>query len=141
MQYSLEARSPFLDQVLWEFAASLPVGLRLRGGRSKAILREIARRRLGAAIAYRHKKGFGVPVQRWMTGRWRAQVEAAFRNSSVTQDGWIDGSSARAHFKAAVRKGWAPQQLWHAYVLHCWFNHQKSQSLAKTGNQVARVNA
>ena len=38
MHYGLEARSPFLDHILWEFASSLPFGLRLRYGYLKAIL-------------------------------------------------------------------------------------------------------
>ena len=51
MHYALEARSPFLDQELWESAAALPYEVRLRRGQLKAVLREIARRRLGDRVA------------------------------------------------------------------------------------------
>ncbi|HXJ39249.1 MAG TPA: asparagine synthase (glutamine-hydrolyzing), partial [Bryobacteraceae bacterium] len=46
MYYGLEARSPFLDHKLWEFAAAIPQDVRLRGGVLKAILREIVSRRI-----------------------------------------------------------------------------------------------
>ena len=72
MLHAIEARSPFLDQQLWEFAAALPFDIRLREGKLKAVLRELARRRLGARVADGQKRGFGVPVQRWLAGRWRA---------------------------------------------------------------------
>ncbi|MBD0326768.1 MAG: asparagine synthase (glutamine-hydrolyzing), partial [Pyrinomonadaceae bacterium] len=57
MHYALEARSPFLDQKLWEYAASLPLDLRLQGGRLKALLREVARRRIGERVARGRKRG------------------------------------------------------------------------------------
>ncbi|HRK23211.1 MAG TPA: asparagine synthase (glutamine-hydrolyzing), partial [Fimbriimonadaceae bacterium] len=66
MYHSLEARSPFLDTVLWEFAARLPFGLRLYGGVLKAVLRKVVRRRLGPAIALRRKQGFTIPVEKWL---------------------------------------------------------------------------
>ena len=70
MHYGLEARSPFLDTTLWEYAARLPFTVRLNKGRSKAILREIALRRIGESIAKGKKRGFNVPVQTWLTGGW-----------------------------------------------------------------------
>ena len=89
MHYGLEARSPFLDQSLWEFASSLPFHLRLHHGRLKAILRELARRRIGGQVARRRKRGFGIPVQRWTANKWRAQIEAALHDSILEKDQWI----------------------------------------------------
>src|SRR5215471_17237519 len=74
MHHSIEARSPFLDHKLWEFAATLPFDLRLRGGKLKAILRELARRHVGERVAVGRKRGFGIPVARWLAGKWRAQM-------------------------------------------------------------------
>jgi asparagine synthase (glutamine-hydrolysing) len=121
MHHSLEARSPFLDHKLWEFAASLPFELRLHRGRSKAILRELARRRIGDRVALGRKRGFGVPVERWILGRWRDRVERSFRDSMLERKGWVNSSAALSQLEQASRRGVAPKQLWYLFVLEEWF--------------------
>ncbi len=65
MAVSLEARSPFLDYELVEFAARLPDTLKLRRGTQKYLLKQAMRGILPDAIIDRPKHGFGVPVGRW----------------------------------------------------------------------------
>ncbi len=65
MAASLEARSPFLDHVLVEFAATLPASLKLRGATGKYILKRAFEGKLPREIIYRRKHGFGVPVGKW----------------------------------------------------------------------------
>jgi asparagine synthase (glutamine-hydrolysing) len=125
MHYALEARSPFLDHVLWEFASSLPFEVRLHRGRLKAILREVARRRIAKEVARRGKRGFSIPVQRWMVGRWRSEVETALRESILNKEGWIRSGSVLSQLELAVRKGWAPYQLWYLFVLESWMRHEQ----------------
>jgi asparagine synthase (glutamine-hydrolysing) len=126
MHYALEARSPFLDQRLWEFAAQLPFDVRLHHGRLKSVLRELARRKLGSIVARRSKRGFGIPVQRWVAGQWLPKVEAVFHESLLNRDGWIDAHSALSQLHAAARRGYAPQQLWYLFVLESWLRSQRS---------------
>ena len=66
MAASLEARAPFLDHELAEFAASLPFNLKLKGSRNKHILKEAARGLLPAEIINRKKHGFGIPLGAWL---------------------------------------------------------------------------
>jgi asparagine synthase (glutamine-hydrolysing) len=129
MHYGLEARSPFLDQHLWEFASSLPFDLRLHRGRLKSILRELARRKIGEGLALRRKKGFGVPVHRWIASQWRSHVEAAFTDSILDREGWIRSDSVLTQVRAAAFRGWAPRQLWYLFVLECWMKRQKIAGL------------
>ncbi len=124
MYHALEARSPFLDQELWEFAAALPFEVRLRGGRSKAVLRQLARRRLNARIARGRKRGFGIPVQRWLAGRWQSAVREKFEDPLFEREGWIRGEAARRELDAAARRGWAPNQLWYLFVLESWLRFE-----------------
>lgn len=126
MQHALEARSPFLDQELWEYAASLPFDIRLHRGQLKAVLREIARRRLGERVASGAKRGFGVPVGRWIAGRWRAQVEETFSESILGREGWISTESALAQLKNLQPTACAPNQLWYLYVLENWLRYERS---------------
>jgi asparagine synthase (glutamine-hydrolysing) len=126
MYYGLEARSPFLDQYLWEFASTLPFDVRLHQGRSKALLRELARQKIGKAVAQRRKQGFGIPVQRWIIGRWRPFVEAAFSESVLAKEGWVRADRVLAQLGASADNRQAPTQLWYLFVLECWIRHEKS---------------
>jgi len=65
MAHSVEARSPFLDHHLMEFAAALPSEQKFNGKNGKQILRSALRRVLPAQILDRPKMGFGVPLARW----------------------------------------------------------------------------
>ena len=125
MLYALEARSPFLDQELWEFAAALPFDLRLRHGQLKSILRELARRKVGERVARGRKRGFSIPVQRWIAGRWRAPLEEALRHSLLEQEGWIRTEPTLRQLEKAARAGFAPKQLWYIYVLESWLQQER----------------
>jgi asparagine synthase (glutamine-hydrolysing) len=126
MHYGLEARSPFLDQELWEFAATLPFPVRLRGRMLKAVLREIARRRIGPRVAAGKKRGFGIPVQRWIAGPWSAAVEVQFRDSLLARESWIDGEAVLRLLRQSKRGGRAPNRLWYLLVLETWLKHYSS---------------
>lgn len=120
MHYGLEARSPFLDQELWEFASSLPFNVRLRHGKSKAVLRELARRKIGERVVRGNKRGFTIPVQRWITGRWRAEVAATLRDSLLAKEGWIRTGPTLEWLDESAKTGWAPKQIWYLFVLERW---------------------
>jgi asparagine synthase (glutamine-hydrolysing) len=66
MQASLEARAPFLDHKLVEYAATIPFNLKLKGSTTKHILKESARGLLPDSIIDRKKHGFGVPLGAWL---------------------------------------------------------------------------
>lgn len=71
MAHSLEARSPFLDPEMMQFAASIPAGLKLRGMEKKLILRDALRAWLPDSILDRPKQGFSVPLAEWLRGELR----------------------------------------------------------------------
>ena len=125
MHHGLEARSPFLDQELWEYAASLPFDIRLREGRLKAILRELAHRKIGDRVARGQKRGFGIPVQRWLGGCWRNDIQERFRDSVLDKEGWIDSGAVLAQLEKASTIGLAPLQLWYIVVLESWLRHEQ----------------
>jgi asparagine synthase (glutamine-hydrolysing) len=126
MYYSLESRAPFLDQKLWEFAASLPPALRFRGGVLKAVLREIVRRRVGPAVADRVKQGFTVPVERWLGDRWTSALDVLTRPSELERQGWVRPGSLTAPIAEARARRWVPQQLWCLLLLEHWLVRQSA---------------
>ena len=66
MAVSLEVRAPFLDPRVAEFAASLPPNYKLRGHKTKYILKKAVHELLPPFVTKRGKKGFGVPVAEWL---------------------------------------------------------------------------
>lgn len=121
MHYALEARSPFLDHTLWDFAARLPPELRLRGGVLKAILREIVRKRVGENVAFRKKQGFTIPVERWILNGWNAKLPEMANRSVLERDGWLAPGAFAACLREAKAKQAVPRQLWFLNVLENWF--------------------
>ncbi|HTG87135.1 MAG TPA: asparagine synthase C-terminal domain-containing protein, partial [Pyrinomonadaceae bacterium] len=126
MFHSLEARSPFLDQDLWEFAAGLPFELRLHGGKLKSILRALAQQKLGERVSRGRKRGFTIPVQRWLVGRWRNALTELLETSILDREGWINSRATLDRLADAAEKGWAPNQLWYIFVLESWLRHEQN---------------
>lgn len=75
MAASIESRVPFLDHKLVEFAAALPVNMKLRGVTTKYILRRAMRGRLPKEILTRRKMGFPVPVGAWLRGPFNHVID------------------------------------------------------------------
>lgn len=75
MANSLEGRSPFLDHILMEFAASLPLEYKLNAFDSKHILKEAFKEDIPISFLNRRKKGFGIPVGRWFSGELKGFVQ------------------------------------------------------------------
>ncbi|CAN7508649.1 asparagine synthase (glutamine-hydrolyzing) [Bosea sp. LjRoot90] len=66
MMHSLETRAVFLDNDIVDFCRRLPNRFKLRGGERKYLLKQVARRLLPKSIVDRKKKGFGIPLARWL---------------------------------------------------------------------------
>jgi asparagine synthase (glutamine-hydrolysing) len=132
MYHALEARSPLLDQKMWEFAARLPFGTRLNQNVLKAILREIARRRVGPAVASRKKQGFTIPVERWLAGPWRNVLTEAARRPLVEQGGWIREGAFKTAVEASRERDEIPRQLWFLTVLENWLRYNARETSSQT---------
>ncbi len=96
MMHSLEVRAPFLDNELVDYVRQLPwqaklQGDALSGATTKWILKKALRRRLPSEILNRRKKGFGIPLSRWLRG-WNTpeNSEASFPNARKMNARWQD---------------------------------------------------
>ncbi len=126
MYYAIEARSPFLDQGIWELASSLDYSLRLRGRELKSIPRELVRRRVGPEIASRPKRGFQMPVERWITGRWRPRLQALLDGTVLVREKWLQQDSLRQIVESALSTGKGNIHLWRLMLLNMWFEQQST---------------
>jgi asparagine synthase (glutamine-hydrolysing) len=128
MYYSLEARSPFLDQAVWEFAARLPPGIHFHGQRLKAVLREIARRHLGPGVAFGEKRGFTIPAERWLASKWSHHLRDLKNESLLVRQGWMNAPGLSAAIDEAISRNEVPKQLWYALVLEHWLRRGKTRT-------------
>lgn len=72
MEFSVEVRVPWLDLDLVQWSRSLPDSALVRRGRGKWLIRALAERELGAALAHRPKRGFAAPARLVKRGHHRA---------------------------------------------------------------------
>lgn len=89
MAVSLEAREPLLDHRLVEFAATLSVSMRIRGGEGKWLMKKAMEGHLPKDILYRPKMGFVTPVSAWFRGPLSAQAQALATKSRLLDTGWF----------------------------------------------------
>jgi asparagine synthase (glutamine-hydrolysing) len=122
MAVSLEARSPFLDHHVIEFAASLPVGLKLRGLTTKYLLRRSLAKLLPPENLTRGKMGFGVPLDGWFRGSLQPFLRETLLSQQAASRGFVKPDAVRRlvdeHTSGARdhRHG-----LWTLLMLELWF--------------------
>jgi len=87
MATSVEARVPFLDHHLVEYAMSLPVELKIKGTSGKHILKRALEEVLPPDLLYRPKRGFGAPVREWFRGAGSEVLSGHIMNSSMRKRG------------------------------------------------------
>jgi asparagine synthase (glutamine-hydrolysing) len=83
MATSVEARVPFLDHHLVEYALSLPIDLKIKGASGKYILKRALETVLPADSLYRRKRGFGAPISTWFRGASGETLSGLIMNSSI----------------------------------------------------------
>lgn len=96
MAHGLEARSPLLDHRLMEFAAALPVDLKVRGDEGKFLLKSAMRDLLPESVVTREKMGFGVPLDRWYRAECKDFVRETLLSARSLQRGYFKPEGIRA---------------------------------------------
>jgi len=89
MAHSIESRVPLLDNDVIAFAASLPASMKIRAGRRKHVLKEVAATLLPPAILNRRKQGFGVPLGVWFRGNLRELFADTLLSPTSLQRGYF----------------------------------------------------
>ena len=122
MAHGLEGRCPFVDHRLMEFAASLPGGLKLRDGSLKYLLRRVARSFLPDALIDRRKKGFSVPMARWLRTDLRPLAFDVLLGRTASQRGLLQPARVERLLRDHCdgRYEWHVQ-IWTLLMLELWF--------------------
>jgi len=122
MAVSLEARSPFLDHHMIEFAASLPENLKLRGLTTKYLLKRVLAKLLPAENLQRRKMGFGVPIGHWLRGQMQPFLRATLLSEKALGRGFFKPAAVTRMVELHTRgeRDYA-HQLWTLLMLELWF--------------------
>jgi len=121
MGAGVEARVPFLDHRVVEFAARLPQHMKIGGLSSKILLKRLAERYLPRDVIYRRKVGFTVPLTRWFTGPWRGLIDDVLLADRCLDRGYYDPdvvrSIVRDHVGGRIDR---EQGIWLMLALEIW---------------------
>lgn len=121
MGVSLEARIPFLDQHIFEFARSLPLGYQVQGNSGKVILKTLLQRHIPKEMIDRPKMGFGIPLSEWLSGSLKEWANELFSTEKLNETGFLNVESIQKTWKAHCRSG-SPNAaiLWKLLCFQSW---------------------
>lgn len=122
MAASLEVRSPFLDTELIEFMMSLPWHIKLKKMELKHLLKKTMKDILPAEVIYRKKKGFGIPVSKWIYNELRPLTLELLNNSELKKHNLFSARYTsqllNEHFTKKVNNG---KKLWTLLMFQLWY--------------------
>jgi asparagine synthase (glutamine-hydrolysing) len=122
MANSLEARSPFLDHKVIEFAASLPENIKQQGKDTKSLLKKVAARLVPRDVIYRQKMGFGVPLKYWLGNELQGFTREVLLSEKAKNRGLFDARTVEKLIDEQKRdtkdNSW---KIWTLLMLELWF--------------------
>jgi len=126
MMHSLEARAPFLDRDFAEFASRLPLEMKLKGFTRKYLLKKACAGLLPKEILTRNKRGFLIPVARWLRDKLKPLVDDLLGETHLKRQGLFNPKAVRTlvdqHTSGQADRR---KELWTLLVLQLWLEHNK----------------
>jgi len=121
MAVSLEARVPFLDHELVEFAARIPSSLKLRGFNRKYILKKAIGHLVPKKILTRGKEGFSIPMKNWLREELKPMMLDFLSEARLRRQGWFNPKYV-SHLVQEHLQGQAnhSHRLWPLIVFQMW---------------------
>lgn len=119
MSASIEARSPFLDFKLAQFAFSIPFKQRLHHNTNKYIIKSMAEKYLSSDIIYRKKQGFSVPLQSW----FNKELNAYIKDTLLSKNAFISAYTNKNYVEKLIKdnnKIDYSNHLWVLLALEKW---------------------
>jgi len=121
MANSLEARTPFLDYRMVEFAMGLPSRLTLRGLQTKYLLKRCMQTRLPKEILFRRKEGFSIPMKNWLRKELRPMVEDVLSVDRIKRKGYFNWAYVEKlkneHWRGMANHA---HELWSLLMFEIW---------------------
>jgi asparagine synthase (glutamine-hydrolysing) len=122
MAWSLEARVPFMDTVVSNFAFSLPVRHKVRGLSKKWLLRQAVRPLLPRSVVHGRKRGFSIPAAAWLRGELQPFARQTLSAETLNRQGLLHPAAAtRLLDEHAAGRQDHSRQLWGLLSLTLWY--------------------
>jgi asparagine synthase (glutamine-hydrolysing) len=131
MSASLEIRSPFLDQEVMEFAATLPVSERVHGLTTKYFLKRYAQKYLPPTIVHRRKRGLSVPLGSWLVGPLYSWAVEKLRSGRLEKVGIAISATLALMEEHRLRQADHARALWTLLVLDEWLAWTLETNIAR----------
>jgi asparagine synthase (glutamine-hydrolysing) len=131
MGVSLEARAPLLDHRVVEFAATLPLHMKMRGSVGKWLLRQVVYKRVPQHMLDRPKSGFALPIADWLRGELRPWAEDLLAERRLREEGYLEPAPVRERwqqFLGGHRN--VPFPLWNILMFQQWLDTRQRRSHA-----------
>lgn len=125
---SLETRAPFLDHELANFINSIPVNYKLRGYTTKYILKKLMEKRLPKEIVYRKKKGFGIPLSKWLLNDLKPLVDEYLGEERLKKENVFNSDYVRSIItRHYLKKNDFRKEIWTLLVFQMWKEKWKAE--------------
>ncbi len=122
MHYALETRAPLLDHAVVDLAFSLPYAFKYRRGTTKYLLKHLMEGKIPSHIIHRKKKGFGIPLARWLAGPLRELVEDLLSPESLRAHGLFDEAAVgRLIDEHMSGRRDNRKELWNLMTFQLWY--------------------
>ena len=123
MKVALEGREPLLDHTLVEFGLSLPDKFKSRNGKNKWLLREILYKYIPKEIVDRPKRGFSIPVKKWLQSHLSSSLLDMSNDRYFHEKFMLDSEELKSiisGFLNGTGRHVNPHFIWHLHVLYKW---------------------
>jgi asparagine synthase (glutamine-hydrolysing) len=130
MFYGVECREPFLDHRLVEFAAGMPMELKIKNGATKYPLRNLLSKHVPNEYFERKKQGFSVPIFEWFSKELDIMFQIYFNSSFLKRIDFLNATEVQREYQKYLRykkngKQYNVEKMWRILSFILWWEKYK----------------